>query len=345
MTNVSVREVAARAGVSTATVSRVLNGTAPVSALAESQVRKAVHDLDYAPSAAARSLRSRRTGVLGLILPSLRNPFFPELIGAATSVAAGQGYGVLIAASEKPGDDVLRMVRSSTVDGIVLVGSTSGQDDMTGVEDLEIPLVAFDRAPSNMPTTVFRVDNELGATEVTHHLIGGGHSRIAHISGPPELGVTEQRLKGFQRAMQQAGLVDRREFRIHGDFTEESGYAGARTLLRLAEPPTAIFAANDMMAIGVLSALRENKRRGESLVAVAGFDGLALSRYVSPRLTTYRQPIEQLATLCIQRLLQAVEDRDPAMLRGPNGEQIISQLPGQLIVSESTGDIINYKDI
>ena len=344
MANVSMRQVAEKAGTSTATVSRVLNGTSPVSEMVQVRVRQAVEELGYLPSSAAKSLRLRRSGMLGLVLPSLRNPFFPELIESVTTEAASRGYGILIAVSENPTDEVIRMVRSSTVDGIVLVGATSGHDAMVAVNEITIPVVAFDRAPAEMPTTVYSVDNELGAAQITRHLISKGHKRIAHISGPLGLGVSEQRLSGFRLALAEAGLDDHPELRLAGDFTEESGYAAVIGLLGLAEPPTAIFAANDMMAIGVLSALRQIEGRPARAVAVAGFDGLTISRYVSPRLTTYRQPIEQLALLCIQRLLHAVDAKDPGLLCGPNGEQIMKRLPGEMIIGESSDGVFMEKD-
>ena len=282
--------------------------------------------------------------MLGLVLPSLRNPFFPDLIASVTTVAADRGYGVLIAVSENPTDEVLRMVRSSTVDGIVVVGATSGRDTVAGVNEINVPIVAFDRAPSQLRTTVFSVDNELGAATVTQHLISKGHSRIAHISGPRGLGVSEQRARGFRRALEKAGLEDYPEFRVFGDFTEESGFAVIDQLFDVAQPPTAIFAANDMMAIGVLSALKV-KKIAPAGVAVAGFDGLTISRYVSPRLTTYRQPISELTMLCIQQLLLAVEAQDPGMLCGPHDEQVTQLLPGQLVVGESSDGVFFDKDI
>lgn len=345
MANVSMRQVAQRAGISTATVSRVLNGSTPVSELVQARVRQAVEELGYLPSAAAKSLRLRRSGMLGLVLPSLRNPFFPELIESVTTVAAASGYGILIAVSENPTDEVLRMVRSSTVDGIVVVGATSGHDAMDTGKEINVPIVAFDRAPAQLPTTVYSVDNELGAAEVTRHLIAKGHRRIAHISGPLGLGVSEQRLAGFYLALAEAKVAGESELQIAGDFTEESGYLGALQLLALAQPPTAIFAANDMMAIGVLSALRESRNKSDRTVAVAGFDGLAISQYVSPRLTTYRQPISQLALLCIQQLLLAVDAKDPGLLCGPQGEQITKRLPGELVIGESSDGVFMEKDI
>jgi DNA-binding LacI/PurR family transcriptional regulator len=148
--------------------------------------------------------------------------------------------------------------------------------------------------------------------------------------------VSRLRHRGYTSALRAAGLSPDDRFVAHGDFTEEQGYDAAESFMQLDQPPTAIFAANDMMAIGALSALRRRRNRAGSRVAVAGFDGLALSKYVAPGLTTYQQPVREMASRSISLLLKAVEENSTESLYGPQGQQIVRTLPGQLIVRKST---------
>ncbi|RLP74506.1 LacI family transcriptional regulator [Mycetocola tolaasinivorans] len=333
MKKVSVHHVAADAGVSTATVSRALNDHPTVTAETRARVLASAKRLGYTPSFAARSLRSRRTGVLGLILPSLRNPFFPELIDHTTRAAERVGFGISLAVTENAEQHVLSMAGQGSVDGIILVGTDTDPEAPKRELPVPVPLVSIDRAPRGIATDVFQVDNAEGARSITEHLLALGHHRIGHISGPIGTEVGAARRGGYERALRSAGIPVDPTLIVPGAFSERSGFAATRILMARENPPTAIFAANDMTAIGCLSALRQQRAAGP--VAVAGFDDIGLAGYVWPALTTYRQPIAELAVRSVERVLHGITVGTAiprALARAP------TLIPGILVVRESTLD-------
>lgn len=334
----TVDDVAARAGVSPATVSRVVNGTARVAQNTAESVRRAIADLDFAPTPAARNLRLSRTHNIALIVPSITNPFFPQLVSSIHAELEDRGYSLLLMDREQPELEAARVVRARIADGIVLVGSTEGSPgDAVAVLTSEIPVVAIDRAPETLMTTVVQAENAAGAESVVAHLLARGHRSIAHVAGPPGVGVARDRADGYARALATHGVPHDPRLTAVGDFTEDSGYAVTDALRRNAPPFTALFAANDLMAIGAIAALRDGGARVPEDVAVAGYDGIHLARYVTPRLTTYEQPVAEMARCAVQLLLECIDAGDQAALRPAGGGQRVLRFAGHLRVRESTG--------
>lgn len=329
----TVEEVARLAGVSTATVSRVLNGTAAVASGTERRVRDAIELLAFNPAPQARNLRTGRTGNIALIVPSITNPFFPELMAHVNREVRDHGYSLLLFDSPEPENEGVRVARSRLADGIILVGSTSPATARPALEITDVPVVAFDRRPPALSAPVIQVDNYRGAREVVRHLGARGHRQIAFIGGPRGVSVSADRARGYRAGLRDLGIAHDPALITAGEFDEDSGYAATARLLRLPAPGpaafTALFAANDMMAIGALSALRDHGVAVPAQVAVAGFDGIHLGRYVAPSLTTYAQPTAELASRAVALLAAAIAG-------SPAPPSRTLRLAGSLIVRDST---------
>lgn len=328
MSRVTVKQVSEKANVSIATVSRVLAGFDNVSPATTKRVQEAMKELGYSPNRMAQSLRSQRTMNLGVVLPGFHNPFFFELIKQAVDVARDAGYSIIIAGGEDPFDEAKRLVGGKLVDGMVFVAPTYELDVEVERTRLGVPVVAFDRAPAEMPCPLIQVDNVHGGRAVTEHLIARGARRIAHISGPLHLEVSRLRLDGYREALLEAGLPFNPSLVREGDFTEATGAHAMLDLLKQPEAPDAVFAANDLSAIGALSTatrLTEVPRT----VKIAGFDGLTVSRYTSPALTTYVQPIHTIARLSVQRLIELITTPEPDAAE-------TTLVPGELVIRPST---------
>jgi len=328
----TVEQVARLAGVSTATVSRVLNGTAAVAADTERRVRDAIEQLAFSPAPQARGLRTGRTGNIALIVPSITNPFFPELMAHVNREVRGRDYSLLLFDSPEPEAEGVRVARSRLADGIILVGSTSPAGTPAALEITDVPVVAFDRRPQALSAPVVQVDNYRGAREVVGHLGATGRRRIAFIGGPRGVSVSADRTRGYRAGLRDLGVAPDQALMTAGEFDEDSGYAAAVRLLGdPASPPrfTALFAANDMMAIGAMSALRDRGIAVPRQVAVAGFDGVHLGRYVAPALTTYAQPTADLAARAVELLAAAIAG-------SPSPSSRPLRLAGSLIVRDST---------
>lgn len=325
----TLRQVARQAGVSVATVSRVISGANPVSADTERRVRDAMTALSFSPNRLAQGLRSQQTLNVGLVLPEFTNQFFFELIAQTVSMAKSVGYTVLVTGDERPEDEALKLVRGRIVDGLVLVASRDTSTP-TKLAHLDIPIVCFDRAPGGLACPVFRVDNVHGGALVADHLARQGARRIAHITGIPGLDASELRLDGYRRTLAAHGLGFDPDLVVEGDFTEASGSAALDRLLALPSPPDAIFAGNDLMGIGVLRRASERGLRVPGDLLVAGFDGLNAGRFTVPGLTTLAQPIAHLARQAVARLLDLVQAKEL-----PARREVVT-VEGGLVVREST---------
>src|SRR5579884_2505868 len=261
--DVTIYDVARQAGVSPATVSRVLNGSGRVAAATRRRVEAAVAQLGYEPNRVARSLATSVTHTLALLLPDITNPFFPALVKGVQLLAEERRYTLLLGhtgADPEREEAYLRVLRGKRVDGVILVGLTLDGRRIRGALG-EVPVVVLDR-PVDLPgAAVVRVDHRGGALLAVRHLLQLGHRDIAHVAGPRHLAVARDRLEGYREALAEAGLPYRPELVVEADFTEEGGYAAVRRLCA-AGPFTAVFAANDLSAIGVVAALRERGLAG-----------------------------------------------------------------------------------
>jgi len=327
---VTVEDVARHAGVSTATVSRAVNGSGTVAHPTYERVMASVRELGFTPTPAARNLRQQRTRNIALVVPSIVNPFFPELVAAVHTGVAAQGYSLLLIDSHESERAALRVVSSRIADGVLLIGSMSELGGTTPAIGMDVPVVALDRAPAALEATVVQCENEEGAREVVEHLIERGHRDIAHITGPVGIDVADHRTSGYRQALKNHGIPVQSSLIKPGDFSEDAGFAATLELIDAGAEFTAIFAANDIQAIGAIAALQ---LRGISVpqdVAVAGFDGIHLTRYVNPTLTTYIQPVKTIAQRATDLLLRTLTGD---LASTPKKMQ---RFPGELVIRESS---------
>lgn len=310
---VTVYDVARHVGLSIASVSRALNGQPGVSSATVARVMAAAEELDYHRSDIAKALVTKSTGAIGILVPDLTNPFFPELVHGMQEAADRAGLTLLlggISASASASRVTIGMLRRKKVDGIIVV---AGALDLEGQQDLftGVPAVFLDRPLSLEGVGSVGIDHEDGAYQATRHLIDLGHRRIAHISGPRAHDVAIRRLAGWRRACEEAGIPAEDLVLADGDFSESGGYLGAEQVLADRDRVTAIFAANDLSAIGVLSYCADHGISVPDDLSVIGFDGIALCRYVTPKLSTVAQPIAQLGAAAIDSLQVAITEGRP----------------------------------
>ncbi len=307
----SIRDVAARAGVSVTTVSHTLNATRFVSAEAKAKVHEAAHALGYVPSEVARGLKHNTTRTLGMLVPNNSNPYFAEIIRGVEHHCYGAGYSLLLCNSNDDPQqqaDHLRVLAERRVDGIVLVASGDNDSIVASCKDLRLPLVLVDREIDVIAVDLIEVDHAAGGELATAHLLSLGHARVACIVGPADLRPSQQREAGWRRALAGAGITPRPDEIVRGDFGPESGAAAMRRLLQSAHRPTAVFVCNDMMAIGALHAAHEAGIAVPAQLSIVGFDDIELAAYTSPPLTTVAQPKEAIGTGAAGLLLERLRD-------------------------------------
>ncbi|HET8788342.1 MAG TPA: LacI family DNA-binding transcriptional regulator [Actinomycetes bacterium] len=307
----TLEQVAALAGVSRATVSRVVNGSPKVSPVVRAQVERAVAKLGYVPNRAARSLVTRRADSIALVVSEpharfLSEPFFAGMVRGVSAALAETGVQLVLLIAHDPPDRgrLERYVVGGHVDG-VLLASLHGDDPLPGILDRAgVPAVLVGRPPGPTPATYVDADNRGGARKAVDHLVARGRRTIATISGPLDMAVGLDRLDGWRDGLAAAGLDGAGDLVEAGDFTEEGGAAAmGRLLARPGRPVDAVFAASDLMAAGALRALRAAGRRVPEDVAVVGFEDSAMARYAQPPLTTVRQPIEEMGRQATRLLL------------------------------------------
>lgn len=313
----TIRDVAERAGVSASTVSHVINQTRRVRADTRERVLQAMHELDYQPNRLARSLRNRRTQTLGVLLPNNANPFFALVLGGIEAAAYDHDYNVILGnANDDPARELayLDILLSKQVDGVVLVSTGADPQVLDFLAARNTPVVMVDRSPGDayedFPVDTVFTENMQGGLLATEYLIGLGHQRIACISGPSRINSSAARVVGYRQALAAAGLACDERLIVTGDFQHESGYRACEALLRLPDPPTAIFVCNDLMAVGALCAIHEAGLRVPDDVSVVGFDDVPLASFTVPRLTTVAQPAHELGVRAVTLLVRRIMKRD-----------------------------------
>lgn len=303
----SIRDVAKHAGVSTATVARVLSGRTPVSDDLAVRVRQAVAELRYVPNGVARSLSRGRTHLLGLLVSDIANPFAAQVARGLEDEAAEHGYHVLVGSSDfDPGREsqLLDSFAARTVDAVALVSASGATEQMQRLLDTQIPIVFVDRRPNNdIRAPMIRTDNLTAAHDAIDYLIGLGHRDLAMIAGPPTLPTAAQRLKGFRVACAEAGLRVREECVRQGFLGVEGGYHATREVLALTPRPTALFSFNNMLAIGALRALREAGVSVPRDLSLITFDDMDLFPFVDPPITAIAQPAYQIGIEAARALI------------------------------------------
>lgn len=324
---VTIYDVAEAAGVSISTVSRVLNGKDDVAEETRERVWAAVAELGYTFNLAARSMRSRRTGILGLILPDVGHPFAIEVLKGVNRAIAESPYDLIVYTtgsvqkSDAPKHEqrYVALLNNSIAEGSVIVAPAAP------FFKTEAPIVAVDPHVAYPGYPAVHANNYEGALEATRYLIELGHRRIGFISGRPELTSANRRLQGYTDGLQEAGIEVDPTLVASGDYTTGTGYRCALALLRRPDPPTAIFAANDQSALGVLQAAEELGYRVPEDLSVVGFDNIPESRYQN--LTTVDQFIAEMGYIAIQMLRRLVQ--------GETLEEPTYRMPTKLVVRGS----------
>jgi LacI family transcriptional regulator len=314
----TIKDVASRAGVSFTTVSHVLNGTRPVSDSARARVQQAVADLGYFPSAVARSLKTSETHIIGVLVPNVTNPFFAELTLGVEDFSHQAGYSVFLCNCDDSPEREARYLRTLVerrVDGILLASAGGASSLPHGWTTYGMPSVIVDRSISEVKADLIRIDHRAGARLAVQHLLALGHRKIACVSGPRDLEVSQLRALGWRDALLDAGITPKSTWLELGDFNTPSGYAAAKKLFARKQF-TAVFASNDMMALGVLRAAAENGMSVPGAMSVIGFDGIEPGAYSFPALSSVGYSIrklgEQAAGLLMQRIVtpkRATQDR------------------------------------
>ena len=326
----NIRRVAEKAGVSVTTVSHVVNQTRFVAPETEKRVRQAMQDLNYRPNTLARSLRRGETKTIGLILPDSANPFFAESARLLEEAAFLQSYSLILCNTngdlekERRYTDVLL---NKQVDGIIFMAAGDDKKSLLELIDRQFPVVIVDRILDHLEVDAVITDNHLSGYLATGYLIENGHKRIGIICGPSNVNPSAQRVTGYRQALSEADIKMDPELEVIGDFHSGSGYKAAQQLLQTSHP-TAIFACNDLMAIGALRAIREAGLSVPADISIIGHDDIEIASYLQPTLTTIAQPIEKLAETAIQLLLERIEQ--------PGIPPRRSILPNRLVIRQST---------
>jgi LacI family transcriptional regulator len=326
----TIRNVAKKSGVSTTTVSHILNGTRFVSPEVKQRVLDVIQELGYQPNSLARSLRKKETQSLGLILPDSTNQYFAEIQCGVEKAAYDRGYSVILCNTE--GDEnkenlYVNVLRNKRMDGILFI--SSGSSTKLLLEE-KIPLVLVDRDMPDLEVDTVMADNFQGGYLATQYLIELGHTRIGCITGPEGIVPSGRRIAGYRKALEETGLYLDPQLICAGDFHAATGKIAASRLLKLPKPPTAIFAFNDLMAVGAIQAAADLKRVIPRDLALVGFDDIELASFIQPPLTTIRQPKLEMGLLAVDMLINRIHDHALPIKK--------VTLPVSLIKRESCGE-------
>lgn len=327
----TMKQVAEKARVSTTTVSHVINNTRVVSEDARERVLAVINELRYIPSAVARSLKNDKTHTLGMMIPNNSNPYFAEIIQGIEDESFKLGYNIILCNSyddPKKQAAYTRVLMEKRIDGLILVSSGSDEELNQLLNDEGIPKVLVDREVPGLIADFIEADHEQGGYLATKYLIDLGHRNIACVAGPQNLLLSSDRVHGYRRALQEAGIPLRDEFLTYSDFTSEGGFNAMQQLLALPQRPSAIFLSNDLMAIGGLCAAQQAGVRIPEQLSIMGYDDIALASFSTPRLTTIAQPKYEIGVLTAQVMVARIRNAELPWRR--------EMLQTKLVVRQST---------
>jgi LacI family transcriptional regulator len=308
-----MRDVAERAGLSVSTVSHVINNTRAVSDESRQRVTQAMEELGYKPNALARSLRRQKSNTLGMIVPDSANPFFAEVARAIEDASFAQNYSVILCNSEgdlEKQQAYTNVLIENRVAGILFVAAGVSTELVNDLSRRRVPLIVVDREVPGVEVDTVMTHHAQGGCLATRHLIDLGHRRIACIAGNSEVSPSAERLTGYRQTLEENGLAYNEALVVKGDFQYESGYQATSYLLTLQARPTAVFACNDLMAVGCISAACELGLRVPDDLSVVGFDDVRLASFTNPPLTTVAQPKVKIGAVATKMLLERLNDLD-----------------------------------
>ncbi len=328
---VKIKDVADAAGVSTATVSRVLANKPHVRQEVKARVMKVVRKLNYRPNRVARSLRSQKSTIIGLIVSDIENPFFQQVGRAVEDAAHEQGYSVMLCNNDEDPDKeqrYLNLIRDENLAGIILSPTRQTADNFSATSELNIPMVVIDRRVSNAEVDNIVIDNVQAAHTITTHLIEHGHRRIGAIFGTGSTTGRERR-EGLVAALKDHNIQQSSDLIKYTNPREEDGFNTTIKLLQLSEPPDAIFTSNSLLAAGALRALRESNKAIPEEIAFASFDETTWAKLVVPALTVIEQPTYEIGRTATELLIKRIQD--------PTRSTREVTLKSKLIVRQSCG--------
>lgn len=330
--SVTIFDVAAEAGVSTATVSRVANGHPNIKPETRKRVQDAMDRLGYVPNLRARGLAGGKTQVVGLLVDDLESSYIAQVAKSVDSTLSDEGYDLMVGTLHMRTDRTryVHSLLNGLVEGLIVLLSPGFESILDDIGARGFPMVLIDHAPkADVP--VINTMNIAGTADAVEHLFGLGHRRIAFVTGLLDVHSARVRLEAYEASLATLGIAEDHELIEQGDFLPGSGYRAAQSLLSLAEPPTAIIASSDTEALGVLRAARELGVDVPGELSVVGFDDIPEARYVDPGLTTVRQPMGEMGRTAARMLLDAIQNNEPT--------ETSVEIPTELIVRGTTGPV------
>ena len=306
----SILSVAHFAGVSTATVSHVINGTRFVTEETAQKVKTAIEELGYFPSTVARGLASQQSKTVGIVFSDISNPFFTSVYKAIEYQLTLEGYELMLANTAEMTENqekVLRTMLARQIDGLIIAPTGQKSEMLTHILNSNIPVVCIDRGGPYEGVSLVEIDNVKAAYEAVAHLIEDGHRKIGIITGIDDVGTTMSRLEGFEKALRDYQIPSRAEYQINGDSRMKSGYQAFVQLMQLEDPPSAIFTTNNLMTSGALHAVKDLKLRCPHDIALIGFDDHDWGDIFTPPLTVIRQPTEEMGQLAAKILIENMD--------------------------------------
>ncbi|MFC4769969.1 LacI family DNA-binding transcriptional regulator [Effusibacillus consociatus] len=325
----TIKDVARAAGVSTATVSRVLTDKGPYTPETQRKVKEAIEKLNYQPNGLGRYLRKQETRTVIAVFPDITNPFFSQIIRGMEDEASAHGYTVILGNTDNRSErqnNYLKLLEERRADGIILTLARSSVEEIDSIRKIGPVVLACEHFKEGEFSSV-AIDNVAAAYEAVSHLIRLGHTHIAHIEGPSDIILSRDRLLGYRRALRENGIKE--EWVLQGDFSLESGRSLMGKLLQEKRRPTALFAANDKMAIGAILEAKAHGVKVPKELAVVGFDDIEMAQIVDPPLTTIAQPKYQIGAEAMRKLI--------AMLQGQPDPVLHTILPYTLEIRQSCG--------
>lgn len=313
---ITIEDVAKLAGVSKATVSKVLNNTAKISVGLRKQVEEVAQKLRYRPSQIARSLKNKRTRSIGLVLPSVTDPFFAEIVRGVYKLVAEKGYMIILCDSA---EDIqtefsyIQLLEDVWVDGIIFSGvrGESSEDEQIGIlYDKGFPVVLVDREVESRFINTVVIDDKKAAFEATKYCLEMGHKKVGFVAGPLDTRIFLRRLEGYKKALQSFGLEVDQKLIQEGDLSAQSGKFAVKQLLNCKKRPTVIFACTDMMAIGALKEIKQRRLNVPKDISLVGFDDIPLASLVTPSLTTIHASGYEMGAKAAKLLIEQIEGED-----------------------------------
>jgi LacI family transcriptional regulator len=307
---VTIKDIAAKANVSTTTVSRVINNKPDVSDKTKAKIQKIITQNNYQPNDIARGLVLKKTKTIGLIIPDISNPFFPEIIKGVEHKTKDFGYSVIICDTDnqiKQEKSSIDLLLSKQVDGIIMSLSNDSLMDLDAIKESNLSIVQLDRNIPDLNYPMVSVDNKVSGYKATKYLIDLGHKKIGHVTGELHTKTAQDRMEGYKKALNDNNLEINEILIINGDYSKKSGYQAMKKMINN-QTPTAVFFANDLMALGAYEALDEYNLKIPDDISIIGHDDIDVSSLIQPKLTTMSQPKNKLGKIAAEILLDLIEN-------------------------------------